>query len=399
MSYPVKKISELFSNIKIGGTPSRGNPAYFNGNNVWVSIKDMNRQSLITSSAEKLSDEGVKNSNCKLVVKGSLLFSFKLTVGKVAFAGCDLYTNEAIAAFDPIEAERGGIDLNYLSMVLPIAAKSDNTKNSMGASLLSKDRIYDLQIPVPTSVDEQKKIAKRYIKNFAEIEKAKEAAEIANSDLKLLRHMTLNDFFLECNETEKFKLGEKAVTTSGSTPLRSRKDYWSSEDIPWIKTGEIVFAPITKSEEYVSSLALEECSLKLLPENTVLVAMYGQGKTRGQSAILKVPATINQACFAILPNETWDPEFLQLWLMYSYQDLRSISENRGGNQANLNGDLLNSFEVPAPSLEIQREIILKINSALKQLDTMKAGWVNIEEEIESTPNRLLAKAFKESYYE
>lgn len=177
MSYSVKKISELFSDIKIGGTPSRGNPAFFNGKNLWVSIKDMNGQSVITSTAEMLSDEGVAKSNCKLVVKGSLLFSFKLTVGKVAFAGCDLYTNEAIASFDPNEAKSSGIDLNYFSMVLPIAAKGDSTKNSMGASLLSKDRIYDLKIPIPKTIDEQKEIARQYKEQFFELEKAREAIE------------------------------------------------------------------------------------------------------------------------------------------------------------------------------------------------------------------------------
>jgi type I restriction enzyme, S subunit len=396
MNYPLKKISELFTDIKIGGTPSRGNPAFFNGNNLWVSIRDMNGQSLITSTAEKLSDEGVAKSNCKLVVKGSLLFSFKLTVGKIAFAGDDLYTNEAIAAFDPVEAKENGIDLDYLSMVLPIAAKGDTTKNSMGASLLSKDRIYDLEIPVPNSIEEQKTIAKIYLEKFAEIEKAREATEIINQDIKRLKHLALHDFLSPFNEIEKFKLGAKAVTTSGRTPSRGQKDYWQPAEIPWIKTGEIAFAPITKSEEYVSAKALKECSLKLLPENTVLIAMYGQGKTRGQSAILKVPATINQACFAILPNETWNPEFLQLWLMYSYQDMRNMSENRGGNQANMNGDLLNSFEVPAPSIEIQQEVVKKINTALTELETMKASWANTAEEIKTLPNRLLAQAFNET---
>ncbi|MBN1116935.1 MAG: restriction endonuclease subunit S [Bacteroidales bacterium] len=230
---------------------------------------------------------------------------------------------------------------------------------------------------------------------LSEIEKAREATEIINQDIKRLKYLALDDFLSEFNETEKFKLGAKAETTSGSTPSRGQKDYWQPAEIPWIKTGEIAFTPIAKSEEYVSAKALKECSLKLLPENSVLIAMYGQGKTRGQSAILKVPATINQACFAILPNETWDPEFLQLWLMYSYQDMRNMSENRGGNQANLNGDLLNSFEVPAPLLEVQQEVVIKINEALKELETMKASWINTAEEIKILPNRLLAQAFNE----
>ncbi|RYE58932.1 MAG: restriction endonuclease subunit S, partial [Sphingobacteriales bacterium] len=177
---------------------------------------------------------------------------------------------------------------------------------------------------------------------------------------------------------------------------RGQKNYWEPAEIPWIKTGEIAFAPIIKSEEYVSRKALKECSLKLLPEETVLIAMYGQGKTRGQSAILKVPATINQACFAVLPNNTWNPEFLQLWLMYSYQDLRSMSENRGGNQANLNGELLNSFEVPAPSIDEQIIVVEKINSALNEVEVTRQEWETTIANIKSLPNRLLAKVFNEN---
>jgi len=104
-------------------------------------------------------------------------------------------------------------------------------------------------------------------------------------------------------------LGDHTPTTSGSTPSRSDKRYWEPAEVPWVKTGEVAFAPITRTEEAISKVALAECSLTLLPPKTVLVAMYGQGKTRGQSAILEMAATTNQACFAILPNDTWEPEF------------------------------------------------------------------------------------------
>jgi type I restriction enzyme S subunit len=261
---------------------------------------------------------------------------------------------------------------------------------------VSKSLLEDFKIYFPTSITDQRNIATKLKYQFAEFENAEKAGEIVNQEIKRLKHLTLDRFLSGFSHEKKFKLGVKALTTSGSTPSRSQRNYWEPAEIPWIKTGEIAFAPITKSAEYVSSKALKECSLKLLPENSVLIAMYGQGKTRGQSAILKVPATINQACFAILPNDTWHPEFLQLWLMYSYQNLRSMSENRGGNQANLNGDLLNSYEVPAPSFDIQGEIVLKVNAALKELDEMKASWEVTAADIKTLPNRLLEQAFNET---
>lgn len=392
MSLPTKKISELFSDVKIGGTPSRGNPAFFGGGNLWVSIRDMDGQSVVTKTAETISNEGVRNSNCKLVKEGSLLFSFKLTVGRVSFAGADLYTNEAIAAFDRNGAELAGIDLEYLSLVLPIAAMGDTTKNSMGAALLNKEKILNLEIPV-LKFDEQRRIAARLKAQLAEVETARQAAQAQLRDADLLRQSLFRQTFDVLRDAPRKMLGGWARTTSGSTPPRGDKRYWSPAEIPWVKTGEIAFAPITRTEEFISRQALAECSLTLLPARTVLIAMYGQGKTRGQSAILEIEAATNQACFAIFPNDTWDADFLHHWLMASYEYLRGLSDGRGGNQANLNGGLLNALEIPAPDVDEQRHIVARLKSLLAEADAIARGAAAQLAEIEGLPHKLLAQAF------
>jgi len=155
----------------------------------------------------------------------------------------------------------------------------------------------------------------------------------------------------------------------------------------------VASAPIMQTEEAISKLALAECSLTLLPPKTVLVAMYGQGKTRGQSAILEVPATTNQACFAILPNDTWEPEFLYYWLVASYQDLRDLSDDRGGNQANLNGALLKALEVPAPDREQQLALVRRVEAALQGVDALDAANQTQRANLELLPQRILARAF------
>lgn len=160
-----------------------------------------------------------------------------------------------------------------------------------------------------------------------------------------------------------------------------------------MKTGEVAFEPITLTEEAISRQALEECSLTLLPPKSVLIAMYGQGKTRGQSAILEIEATTNQACFAILPNDTWDAEFLHYWLMASYEDLRSLSEGRGGNQANLNGALLNALEIPAPKIGVQQSIVRRLKKQLADTDAIHQAATAQLAEIERLPQKLLAQAF------
>jgi len=235
-------------------------------------------------------------------------------------------------------------------------------------------------------VDKQRQIAARLKAQLAEVETARQAVQAQMRDADGLPFDALH------NAPQKI-LGEWARTTSGSTPPRGDKRYWSPAEIPWVKTGEVAFAPIKRTEESISRLALRECSLTLLPPRSILIAMYGQGKTRGQSAMLEIGATTNQACFAILPNETWDADFLHHWLMASYEHLRRLSEGRGGNQANLNGKLLNALKIPAPTIAEQRRIVADLKSRLAQTDTLRNALTAQLAEINRLPSKLLAQAF------
>jgi type I restriction enzyme S subunit len=101
-------------------------------------------------------------------------------------------------------------------------------------------------------------------------------------------------------ETETVKpVGEITVVTSGGTPDRSNPLYWNNGTIPWIKTGELFDGPIECSQERITEAGLNNSSAKIFPADTVLIALYGQGQTRGRTGILKIPATTNQACAAI----------------------------------------------------------------------------------------------------
>lgn len=267
----------------------------------------------------------------------------------------------------------------------------DLTKGALYPAVTDK-QVFAQEIPwIP--LDEQRQIAARLKAQLAEVETARKAAQAQADDIALLRTRVLSDALATLDGVPLKVLGDHAPTTSGTTPSRGNKAYWSPAEIPWVKTGEVVFAPITQTEEAVSRKALAECSLMLLPPKTVLVAMYGQGKTRGQSAILEVQATTNQACFAILPNDTWTPEFLFHWLMVNYQNLRSLSEGRGGNQANLNGAMLKALEVPAPSPNQQKEWVKRIQSVLTEVDAMQQANQSTLDELAALPQRLLAQAF------
>lgn len=253
--------------------------------------------------------------------------------------------------------------------------------------------LLNLEVSVPTEQKEQSEIAARLKAQLAEVETARQAAQVQAKDVALLRSRLLTDIFSSLKDVPHKTLGDHAPTTSGSTPSRGNKRYWEPAEIPWVKTGEVAFGAITHTKESISKLALAECSLTLLPAKTVLVAMYGQGKTRGQSAILEVPATTNQACFAILPNETWEPDFMYYWFVANYQNLRNLSDDRGGNQANLNGAILKSLSIPAPEKSQQKKVTQRIAAALSELDDIVAAIKSRQMDLEQLPQRLLAQAF------
>jgi len=158
--FPLKRLGEVV-NVTIGGTPSRNIDTYFEGENPWVSISEMN-SGIITDTVEKITDEAVKNSNVKLIPKGTTLVSFKLSIGKTAIAGVDLYTNEAIAGLIPKNDEITNEYLFSLFTSNAIDLQSVSAK-AFGKSLNSEYLKNRVIIPVPP-IDIQNKISEEFKK-------------------------------------------------------------------------------------------------------------------------------------------------------------------------------------------------------------------------------------------
>ena len=143
--------------------------------------------------------------------------------------------------------------------------------------------------------------------------------------------------------------------TSGSTPLRGRSDYYDGGTIDWFKTGELNDWFVESSAEKVTPVALQDTSLKLFPSETVLMAMYGDGKTITTLSILRKPATTNQACAAMLVDRMkCDPRYF----FYALKSRRHLLVGLalGGAQRNLSAKIVKDFHLPVPSLEAQRHI-------------------------------------------
>ena len=393
MSHPLKKISTLFADVRIGGTPSRGQPRFFGGPYHWVSIKDMYGQPMITRTAETLTDEGIRSSNCKLVKQGSLLFSFKLTVGRVAIAGCDLYTNEAIAAFDSEQAQSAGVDLDYLALVLPIAAAADNTKNSMGVALLNKEKILNLESPCPPP-GAQRQIAARLQAQLAEVDTARQAAQAQVRDAELLCTKLVDSALLACTQWQhigavaKLQSGyafkSEDFKTSGVRLLRNTnilpgKVYW--DDAVYIDTSEVVRYP-----SYV--LAAGDILISL---DRPLIA---SGIKVARVSTDDLPALLLQRVgrFVLKPGLV-DPDFLFAYL----QSSRFIAAISGHDQSlgvpHISPGQVEAVEFPLLPIAEQYKLASRLKSQLVEVTAIAQAAAAQLAEIDRLPQRILAQAF------
>jgi type I restriction enzyme, S subunit len=166
-------------------------------------------------------------------------------------------------------------------------------------------------------------------------------------------------------------LGEITDIGTGSTPSRTEPSFWVDGTIPWITSGSTSHSPITEGDELVTDAAVKAHRLRIYPSGTLLVALYGQGKTRGQVAALEIPATINQACAAICPLDGIPPMqgYLKLLLEKQYDEMRSLSA--GGAQPNLNVQKIKEVFIPLAPLAEQRRIVAKVDQLMALVDALE----------------------------
>ncbi|MCL2198625.1 MAG: N-6 DNA methylase [Defluviitaleaceae bacterium] len=164
------------------------------------------------------------------------------------------------------------------------------------------------------------------------------------------------------------RLGDVCKTTSGGTPLTSNDKYYSPAEIPWINSSEVRNGEITSANKYISQLGLQKSSAKIVPPNSVLVAMYGA--TAGQVGILKFEASTNQAICAILPSELYNPKFL--YYILSSQTDYMVELSIGGAQPNITQGIVQNLEVPLPPLDMQQQIVDELDSYQGIVDGARA---------------------------
>ena len=277
-------------------------------------------------------------------------------------------------------------DYLYYYFLSPAGYKSLLSISS-GTSMLkfNKTELKKLEIPIP-DIDKQRRI-------IAVMDKVSNLISLRKQQLAKLDELVKARFvelFGGIHNSNKYPykpIKELTDVISGGTPNRDVNEYWECGTIPWVKTTELQNNLIKKVDEYITEKGLNSSSAKLVPPGTVLIAMYGQGKTRGMTAYLNIEACTNQACACILPSDQINQTFLWKFLILSYDDLRGMA--KGGNQPNLNGTIIKNYPILYPPRELQEQFA----AFVAQTDKSKAVIQKALDEAQLLFDSLMQKYF------
>lgn len=360
-----------------GGTPSRDKKEYWGRGLPWVTPSDITSAKIknIVKTKEQISEEGLKKSSAKLLPKGTVMMSSRATIGECAINRVPMATNQGFANFICK-------DLTYNEFLYYLLKfnKPQLEQLSSGSTFkeISKKSLKTFRINLPPYI-EQTKIATILTSVDDAIEKTEAIIKQTEKvKIGLMQHVFTNGFKkykfnnLDMGEFQEdwyiTTIGEIAKVGTGGTPKRSIPEYYEGE-IPWIKTTEINYKVINEAEEYITENGLNSSAAKLYPRGTILLAMYGQGVTRGRVGVLGIEAAINQACAAIQVSEKVINMYLYYFLAFNYENIRMLGH--GSNQSNLNLNLIKSFKVSLPPLREQIKIVEILDSIFGKISMEK----------------------------
>ncbi|NDJ24440.1 hypothetical protein GS682_22910 [Nostoc sp. B(2019)] len=379
----IDKISEIVG----GGTPSRNNSDYFDGDILWATPTDVTALDnlWIEKTKEKITQTGLKNSSAKLLPCGTVLMTSRATIGATAIAHYPMATNQGFANFI---CNENLLYNEYLAYWLPsIKPYLLNLAGGTTFKEIAKSALKKIKIPLPPLLEQR-----RIVSILREADEIRCLRKQANEKRKKFLQSVFFELFGNPDPKrnnrgwEIVKLEDFLEVGTGGTPSRSNPSYYGGS-YAWVKTTELRDNIINSTEETITDTGLKFSNAKIYPENTILLAMYGQGQTRGRTAKLGIPAATNQACAAFLPSNELLPNYLWYWFQNSYKNIRDLA--RGGPQVNLNLSILKNLKIPKPDLNLQQRFESLVDEYL-QLEALSTTSLD---KTDSLFKSLLSNAF------
>jgi type I restriction enzyme, S subunit len=400
---PAGWTTDLLANLvdySAGRTPARANVAFWDGDGQkvpWVAISDMENYGTVAKTKEGITSRAFDDVfRRRIVPAGTLIMSFKLTIGRVSTLGVDACHNEAIISIKPKRA----IEQRYLGYFLSQVDFDDLQDRQIKGNTLNQDKIDRININFP-SKNEQFQIADV-------LDQARRAIELETKSLEAasaLKRATMREVFTRGLRGEAQKeteiglipeswdvvsLGSLGKIGNGSTPKKDRLAYWTGGTYPWLTSSKVYDRQIVSADQFVTDTALRECHLPRIEPGAILIAITGQGKTLGHCAVLRVQATINQHIAYVATNtDRADPSFIRGYIETQYDYLRQVGSGGGSTKGALTCAFLRDLPVPLPPLGAQEEIVEILNAVDRKIDLHKRKRVVLEELFKALLHKLM----------
>lgn len=329
-----------------------------------------------------------------VIEEDDFLISLTGNVGRVGRIGKSLLPALLNQRVGKLNLQTNSIEKSYLYYFLNSRAFVHQViKSSKGVGQLntSSKKIEAIKIPIaPLSV--QRAIVAKIEELFSDLDKGIADLKKAQDQLKVYRQAVLKKAFE--GEFNQVKVIEIADVSTGATPKRGNLKYWGNGNIPWVTSGVVNNPFVNEPSEHITEIAIKETNCKIIEKGSLLVAMYGEGKTRGKCSELNIDAATNQALAAItLKEETqYSKEFVKWFFVKNYEEIRLLSS--GGVQPNLNLALIKNTILPFPSEEVQHQIVQEIESRISVCDKVEENITESLEKAKALRQSVLKKAFE-----
>ncbi len=368
-----------------GGTPSKSNATFWNGEIPWASVKDL-KGTVLSLTRDSITEEGLNNSSSNLIPAGTVIVCTRIGLGKIAINTVPMAINQDLRALFLSEK----IDKSYF-LYLYSGMRIEGAGTTVKGIKLSE--LLNLLIPLPP-IEEQVRIVAKLDEAFAEIDRAEKAYEELQTLSGVLRGQILQEAIqgklvpqLDSEEEvqqigdapedvpfaipEKWKWVQlKSVGTviGGGTPKTSVSEYWG-DDVSWITPADLGKNSskwIQKGAKSITQKGLDESSAKLMPKGSVV---YSSRAPIGHIAIAGQELCTNQGCKSFVPNEeVISTEWAYYMLIARTKDIQSRAS--GTTFKEISGKGVGETWITLPPLEEQKRIVAKIEDLLKQVDAL-----------------------------
>jgi type I restriction enzyme S subunit len=335
----------------------------------YVDISAIDNKKRAITGARKLFGSAAPTRARQLLCAGDTLYStVRVYLYNVALVPTDLdgaLASTGFAVLRPSSAMDSGFIFNWVQTASFTNAAA-SLQRGMSYPSVNEPDLLSIGIPVPP-LDQQRRIVAAIEDQTSRLDGAKHALITARLRSKVLKQAILSKSLVN-GQFPPVAIGEIGQVFVGSTPSRSRAEYWGGS-IPWVSSSEVAFHRITATRESLTELGLRNGPRVVHPKGTVMLAMIGEGKTRGQAAILDIEASHNQNCAAIrIRDGVMTPEYLYFVLLEQYRRTRILGS--GNNQQALNKARVEAMEIPLPPVNMQIQIVSRVQTQLAGIDRL-----------------------------